>query len=103
MNEWNIQSRAHACQGCGQTFSDQQPYRTLLFDLKHEIQRVDLCEPCWKSEQGESAGDRKGFISHWQGVYQTAPPAPPEPIQKENAESLLRKIVESNDRQHASV
>jgi hypothetical protein len=101
MNEWNIQSRAHACQACAKPFADQQPYHTLLLDLKHEIQRRDLCEPCWKQEHGDGAADRKGFISHWQGVYE-APPAPPEPIQKENAESLLRKIMESNDAKYAA-
>src|SRR5436309_1004980 len=103
MNEWNIQSRAHACQACGQTFSDQQPYHTLLFDLRQQVQRVDLCEPCWKGQQGETASDRKGFISHWQGIYEAPPPAPPEAIQKENAESLLRKIVESGDGKYAAV
>ncbi len=103
MNEWNIQSRAHACQACGKSFSDGEPYHTLLFDTKHQIQRLDLCEPCWKSEPGEGAGDRQGFISHWQGVYAAPPPAPPDPIQKENAESLLRKIVASGDSRHAAV
>src|SRR5690349_24849895 len=98
MNEWNIQSRAHACQACEKHFADKQHYHTILLDLKHEIQRRDLCEQCWKEEQG--AADRKGFISHWQGVYEAPPPAPPEAIQKENAESLLRKIVESNDPHH---
>ncbi|PYK62291.1 MAG: hypothetical protein DME21_06760, partial [Verrucomicrobia bacterium] len=34
--------------------------------------------------------------SHWQGVFEV-PPAQPEPIQKETAESLLRKLVEQND------
>jgi len=102
MNEWNIQSRAHACQACEKHFADQQHYHTTLLDLKHEIQRRDLCEACWKQEHGEEAADRKGFISHWQGVYEAPPPAPPEAIQKENAESLLRKIMESNDPQHAA-
>src|SRR5262245_65321851 len=101
MNEWNIQSRAHACQACGNPFADQQHYHTLLLDLKHEIERRDLCERCWENEQGEGASDRKGFISHWQGVYE-APPAAPEPIQKENAESLLRKIMESNDAKYTA-
>lgn len=102
MNEWNIQSRAHACQACEKHFTDQQHYHTTLLDLKHEIQRRDLCEACWKQEHGEGAADRKGFISHWQGVYEAPPPAPPEAIQKENAESLLRKIMESNDPNHAA-
>jgi hypothetical protein len=102
MNEWNIQSRAHACQACGRHFSDQQGYHTLLFDLKHEIRRHDLCELCWKSEQNHSARDRKGFISHWQGVYEAPPPPPPEPIRKENAETLLRKLIELNDPKNAA-
>ena len=102
MNEWNIQSRAHACQACEKHFADKQHYHTILLDLKHEIQRRDLCESCWKEEHGEGASDRKGFISHWQGVYEAPPPAPPEAIQKENAESLLRKIMELNDPRHAA-
>jgi len=102
MNEWNIQSRAHACQACGKSFSDKQPYHTLLLDLKHEIQRRDVCEPCWKAEHGEAASDRKGFISHWQGTYEAPPSAPPEAIQRENAETLLRKIVQSNEPKYAA-
>ena len=103
MNEWNIQSRAHACQACEKHFSDKQPYHTILVDLKHEVQRRDLCDPCWKKEaEAEVSSDRKGFISQWQGVYEAPPAAPPEAIQKENAETLLRKLVEQNDPRHAA-
>lgn len=101
MNEWNIQSRAHACQACGRPFADRQPYHTVLCDLRHAIERQDLCEPCWGADQ-EGARVRKGFVSHWQGLYEAPPPAPPEPIQKENAESLLRKLTEQNDPQYAA-
>lgn len=94
MNEWNIQGRAHACEACGQAFADKQPYHTLLFDESPELRRSDICEPCWKNAEG--ARDRKGFISHWQGVYE-APPPPTDPIQKETAETLLRKLIEQND------
>jgi hypothetical protein len=103
MNDWNIQSRAHACQGCAQSFRDQQPYHTALFDLKHEIQRLDLCEACWQQDHGDGTRDRKGFVSHWQGIYEVPPAAPPEAIRKENAETLLRKIMELNDPKHATV
>ena len=102
MNEWNIQSRAHACQACGKGFSDKQHYHTLLLDLKHEVQRRDVCESCWKDGHNEGAGDRKGFISQWQGVYEAPPAAPPEAIQKENAETLLRKIMELNEPKHVA-
>jgi len=101
MNEWNIQSRAHACQACEKHFTDQQPYHTVLFDVRAEIRRLDLCEPCWKAEH-DGARDRKGFISHWQGVYEAPPAARPDPIQKESAESLLRKLIEVNDPKFAA-
>lgn len=97
MNEWNIQSRAHACQACEKHFADKQHYHTLLIDHKHEVQRRDLCEPCWKKEVEGHAAETKGFISQWQGVYEAPPPAPPEAIQKENAETLLRKLMEQSD------
>ena len=101
MIEWNIQSRAHACQACGQRFADKQPYHTILFEEKAGYERLDVCEGCWAAQYSQGATSRKGFISHWQGVFE-APPARPEPIQKENAESLLRKLVGQNDAGHGA-
>ena len=103
MNEWNIQSRAHACQACEKHFADKQHYHTILLDLKHEVQRRDLCELCWKkSVLEEASAERKGFVSQWQGVYEAPPAAPPEAIGKENAESLLRRIMELNEPKYAA-
>ena len=48
------------------------------------------------------ATDRKGFVSHWQSVYSTPPAAPPDAIQKETAETLLRKLVERNQPEHGA-
>jgi len=102
MNEWNIQSRSHHCQACAKAFSDRQPYHTLLFEEKQEFKRLDICEPCWQAQYSQGARDRKGFVSYWQGVYEASPPAPPDPIQKETAETLLRKLVELNDPRHGA-
>jgi len=96
MTEWNIQSRAHVCQGCTQPFTDQQPYHTVLFDERQGYERFDVCEACWAGQYGQGATSRKGFISHWQGVFEI-PPIQPDPIQRETAETLLRKLVELND------
>jgi len=98
MTEWNIQSRAHGCQACGKAFVDQEPYHTLLFDEHAEFRRLDICGGCWDKQYRE-ARDRKGFISYWQGKYE-APPAPTDPIRKETAETLLRKLIELNDPRH---
>lgn len=101
MAEWNIQSRAHACQGCGREFRRGEPLHTLLFEERDAYRRLDVCEACWQAEHAQGSNHRRGFISHWQGTYEPPPAAPPDPIQKESAESLLRKLVEANDPQHA--
>jgi len=103
MNEWNIQSRAHACEACSQPFADKQPYHTLLLEDKSGLRRSDICEPCWKKQEGAESRVRKGFISHWQGVYEVPPPvANVDAIQKDTAETLLRKLIEQNDPKHAA-
>jgi hypothetical protein len=99
MTEWNIQSRAHVCEACGRHFTDKETYHTLLFDDKAQFRRSDICQACWQRQYSDGARDRKGFISYWHGVYH-APAPPNEPIQKETAESLLRKLIELNDPQY---
>jgi hypothetical protein len=96
MNEWNIQSRARACESCGHNFADQEAYHTLLFDEKQDFRRSDVCVSCWQRQYSEGARERKGFVSYWQGVFEAPAPAP-DPIHKDTAESLLRKLIELND------
>ena len=50
---------------------------------------------CWQS-QFTGVQQHTGFISHWQGVYE-APTPPVDAIQKDTAETLLRKLIELND------
>ena len=96
MNEWNIQIRAHACETCSQPFADKQPYHTLLFDETPDLRRTDICQSCWQKQNADGVRQKSGFISHWQGIYEEPPP-PVDPIHKETAESLLRKLIELND------
>ena len=96
MNDWNIQSRARACEACGKLFADKEAFHTLLIDEKQGLRRSDICESCWQKQFSEGARDRKGFVSYWQGVYET-PPVAPDPIKKETAETLLRNLIELND------
>jgi hypothetical protein len=103
MTEWNIQSRAYACQSCEKAFADKEPFHTVLFEEKQEYQRLDVCVACWEAQYRDGANDRKGFISQWQSVFQAPPAAPPDPILKESAESLLRKLIETNDPKHGPV
>jgi hypothetical protein len=101
MNEWNIQSRAAACEACGQAFADKQQLHTLLFDERADnLRRMDICQTCWQNQFNDGARERKGFISHWQTVF-TAPAPVVEAIHKDTAETLLRKLIEQNDPRYA--
>ena len=97
MNDWNIQSRAAACEACGKPFADRESFHTLLFDDRAEfLRRSDVCEACWQNQFSDGARERKGFISHWQGIYEAPVPAV-DAIHKDTAETLLRKLIEQND------
>jgi len=100
MNEWNIQSRASACESCTRPFADKQPLHTLLFDEAPELRRMDICEACWQNQFSQGARDRKGFVSHWQTLYE-APAPVVDAIHKDTAETLLRKLIEQNDPRYA--
>ncbi len=103
MSEWNIQSRAYACQSCETAFADKQPFHTLLVEEKQEYRRLDICPACWAAQYRDGANNRKGFISQWHGIFQAPPLAPPDPILKESAESLLRKLIETGDPKYGPV
>lgn len=99
MNEWNIQSRARACEVCGEAFADKQPYHTVLFDEPPLLRRSDICEACAKKVNDQRS--RAGFISQWLGTYEAPPAQPVEAIQKDTAETLLRKLVALNEPRYA--
>jgi hypothetical protein len=99
MIDWNIQGRAQACQACEAAFTDRQPYYTVLCEERAGYFRKDICAACWEKEVVTETREAKGYVSHWQGVYEV--PAPqPDPIRKETAESLLRKLLEAKDPRH---
>ena len=96
MTEWDIQPRSNECSACRQPFGEKQVYHSLLATGPDGYTRRDLCGSC------VTGASRDGVISYWQGEYKLPPPPPPEPIQKETAETLLRKLVESTDPGHAA-
>ncbi len=100
MLEWNIQSRAHGCQSSGHAFAEGESYHTVLLTAKDGFERLDLCASAWK-EQGADIVARPNFVSHWVGTYVPPPAAPPEAIRKDDAETLLRALLERRDERHA--
>lgn len=100
MIEWNIQSRGHRCYVTGRDFADHEAYYTVLLEQRHGFERLDLCRDAWKTHGPEILA-RPNLVSHWQGVYHAPPAAPPEPIKKGDAESLLRKLLDRRDERFA--
>ncbi|MCF7669408.1 MAG: hypothetical protein K9N48_06505 [Verrucomicrobia bacterium] len=94
MMEWNIQARAHECGMCERRFEDKDVCHTLLYQEGDELNRLDLCNECWVKKYSQEIRRMPGLVSFWQGVYTVPPPEPPEPLEKETAESILRKLIE---------
>ncbi len=87
--EWNIRSRGNACCICGQMFEDKQPCVSVLRELPDVFERRDYHTLCWRDE----TRDWQAY-SVWDGEY-AAPPAivKDEPVKKEAAETLLRRLI----------
>ncbi|MDH7503621.1 MAG: hypothetical protein QHJ82_13035 [Verrucomicrobiota bacterium] len=69
---------------------------TLLFEEREAYNRLDVCEACWTAQYSQGSTQRKGFVSHWVSTYSPPPPPSAEPIQRETAEGLLRKLLDLN-------
>lgn len=92
--DWDIRERSETCLRCGRPFVDRQPFVSLLEFGPEGYVRQDFCEPCWPGVEKSRA------LSIWKSVFRPAPPPPEEPLKKETAESLLRRLMESHNLTH---
>ena len=96
-DEWSIQHRAEACAVTGRPFVSGENFYTLLFRDGEGFHRRDLSEEAWR-ERNEN---RQPF-SFWRARFEPPPTTPPEPLPKENAEELFRRLVAAADRANAN-
>lgn len=101
MLEWSIQSRGRVCAMTGKAFADKEPCHTVLLQQDRGYERLDLCQAAWASE-GASLTTRPNLVSHWRGEYHAPVAAPPEAIGRDDAEGLLRRILELRDESYAA-
>ena len=97
MDDWNIQLRQDVCSQCQRAFAEKDAFHTVLSAHMGGYLRQDICCSCWDASGGASVREKAGVISHWQGVYEPPAPPPPDPLPKEDAESILRRMLERND------
>lgn len=103
MEDWNLQERGHACSDCSKPFADKAVYHTVLSFGAEGYRRHDICHDCWNAAGGKAVRDKAGVFSYWEGVYEPPPPPPVDPLPREDAETLMRKMLNhaSADQQEA--
>ena len=97
LNEWPIKHRADVCAVTKRPFVDGEQFYTLLFREGSGFRREDLSEEAW-----ETRNENIRPFSFWKTRYEPPPPAPPEPLAKESAEELLRRLLSENRQPNAS-
>ncbi|MFZ4775710.1 MAG: hypothetical protein ACOYM3_10120 [Terrimicrobiaceae bacterium] len=96
--DWEIKSRAHVCARTGKEFQPGDTFFTLLIREGEGFRREDLSEEAW-----ESRNENIQPFSFWRSKYEPPAPPPPEPMPRDDAEGLLRRLVAENDPAYANV
>jgi len=90
-NDWAIKHRADACAATRRPFEPGEYFYTLLFHEAEGFRREDLSEEAWKNRNQ----DIQPF-SFWRTRYEPLPEEF-EPLAKENAEQLFRRLIASEN------
>ena len=91
-NEWAIKHRADRCAVTQRPFAPGEHFYTLLFHDPNGYRREDLSEEAWTKRN-----DNIQPFSFWKTRYEPLPPEKPEPLAKENAEQLFRRLMASGN------
>jgi len=98
--DWNIRSRAEVCDATGKPFQEGEIFYTALFREEDEFRRADLCEDAWNARSSDPAAPVA--FSSWRSKFEAPAPPPPEPLPRDDAEGMLRRLLESNDPAHVN-
>jgi len=90
--DWEIKSRGHNCSVTEHEFQPGEFFFTMLVREGEGFRREDLCEEAWKTRN-----ENIQPFSFWRSRYEPPPAQPKEPLPKDDAESLLRRLIADND------
>ena len=90
-NEWAITHRADICAVTHRPFVAGEYFYTLLYLGADGYRREDLSEEAWRNRN-----ENIQPFSFWKSRYETVPPKPSEPLPRENAEQLFRRLIASD-------
>jgi len=91
-NEWAITHRADACAVTHRPFVPGEYFYTLLYHGADGYRREDVSEEAWQNRN-----ENIQPFSFWKSRYEPLPPKPPEPLARENAEQLFRRLIASEN------
>jgi hypothetical protein len=91
-NEWAIKHRADACAVTHRPFVPGEYFYTLLYHDANGYCREDLSEEAWRNRN-----ENIQPFSFWKSRYEPVPPKPAEPVAKETAEQLFRRLMASDN------
>jgi len=91
---YSIQKRAPQCEACAHPFEESDELFSQLVFENGDWLRLDYCAGCTPARTLDPV------LSRWKTVFTLPPPPKPEPLHKENAESLLRQLMEEEAQDH---
>jgi len=91
-NDWAIKHRSDVCTATNRPFSEGEYFYTLLFREPDGFRREDLSEQAWANRN-----ENIQPFSFWRSRFEPAPVETPEPLGKETAEDLFRRLMASPD------
>lgn len=98
--DWNIKQRSETCAATGRPFLEGESFHTALLREGEGFQRLDLSEEAWKARNEDPAAPV--VFSSWRSKFEPPAPPPPEPLPRDDAEGMLRRLLESNDPAHTN-
>jgi hypothetical protein len=96
--DWEIKSRAHQCSRTGREFAEGEFFYTILVREGEGFLREDMSEEAW-NERNENIQP----FSFWRSKYEPPAPPPAEPLPRDDAEGLLRRLIQENDPTYSNV
>lgn len=89
--DWEIRKRSEVCTITERPFAEGESFYTALYRDGDGFRREDVCEDAWAG----LPEDPRPF-SFWRSKFEIPPPPPPEPLAKQDAEGILRRLIEEN-------
>ncbi len=93
-HDWKIKSRSLSCSETARKFVEAEPFYTAIFEdpAGDGYLRNDYSEEAWNR-----LADTLNPFSFWRSTFEAPPPPEDrEVVKKENAESLLRRLIEED-------